>query len=315
MKKNGYKKNGFRILLFTLIACLLLGGTYIYSQFYDFTSHTFRELERGSKSNKREQMISPLKDNISILIIGEDTSETRENGDGTNARSDALLLATINKQDTIINLVSIPRDTRMYIPIKDKEDKIAHAHAFGGIEGTIDTVENFLDIPVDYYIKFNFDSFLSLVDTIGGIDVDVPVTFTEQDSQDKAGAIHLEKGHQHLSGEQALALTRTRKIDNDFFRGQRQQLVIEAIGKKVLSLNSIGKMNDILDEVGPHTSTNLSAKNILTIASTLMGKSIEFNKQQIKCNDEYINGIYYAIPDIENVKEISREINQVLQKK
>ncbi|WP_370458162.1 LCP family protein [Bacillus sp. AR18-7] len=131
------------------------------------------------------------------------------------------------------------------------------AHAFGGVDATIDTVENFLDIPIDYYVKFNFDSFLNLIDTIGGIDVDVPITFIEQDSQDQVDAIHVEKGYQHLNGEQALALARTRHIDNDFMRGKRQQLVIEAIGKKLLSMNSLSKFNSIIDKVSPHMS-NLS---------------------------------------------------------
>ncbi|EEL70682.1 Transcriptional regulator, LytR [Bacillus mycoides] len=299
----------------TLFFISLLGGTYIYSQFYNFSDKTYRELERGRKSMKREHKISPLKDNISILIMGEDNSETREGEYGKNARSDALMVATINKETAAINLLSIPRDTRVYIPIKAKEDKIAHAHAFGGIDSTIDTVEKFLDIPVDYYIKFNFDSFLSLIDTIGGIDVDVPVTFTEQDSQDQADAIHLEKGYQHLNGEQALALTRTRHIDNDFMRGQRQLLVIEAIGNKILTMNSLSKFNSILDTVSPHMSTNLSTTDMFSIAKTMMDHSPNINKRQIKCNDKYIDGIYYAQPDKESVQQISKDLKQELQKK
>ncbi|MCW9133939.1 LCP family protein [Bacillus paramycoides] len=315
MKKNSIYQNKIKLVLLTLLVFLIVGGTYMYSQFNKFNDKTYRELERGRKSMKRENKISPLKDNISILIIGEDNSATREGEYGKNARSDALMLATINKEDGSINLVSIPRDTRVYIPIKEKKDKIAHAHAFGGVDSTINTVENFLDIPVDYYLKFNFDSFLNLIDTIGGIDVDVPITFTEQDSQDQANAIHLEKGYQHLNSEQALALTRTRHIDSDFMRGQRQQLVIEAIGKKLLTINSLSKFNSILDKVSPHTSTNLTTSNILSIASTMMGKSVEINKQQIKCSDMYINGIYYAQPDTESVQQISRDLKQILHKK
>ncbi|MGA4466882.1 LCP family protein [Bacillus bombysepticus] len=313
MKKVGSAK--IRVILGILFFIFLLGGTYIYSQFYNFSDKTYRELERGRKSMKREHKISPLKDNISILIMGEDNSETREGEYGKNARSDALMIATINKETATINLLSIPRDTRVYIPIKAKEDKIAHAHAFGGIDSTIDTVEKFLDIPIDYYIKFNFDSFLSLIDTIGGIDVDVPVTFTEQDSQDQADAIHLEKGYQHLNGEQALALTRTRHIDNDFMRGQRQLLVIEAIGKKILTMNSLSKFNSILDKVSPHMSTNLSTTDMFSIAKTMMDHSPNINKMQIKCSDKYIDGIYYAQPDKKSVQQISKNLKQELQKK
>ncbi|AFQ15673.1 cell envelope-related transcriptional attenuator [Bacillus thuringiensis HD-771] len=287
----------------------------MYSKFHSFNDKTYHALERGHKSMKREHKISPLKDNISLLIMGEDNSETREGEYGKNARSDALMIATINKETSAINLLSIPRDTRVYIPIKEKEDKIAHAHAFGGIDSTIDTVEKFLNIPIDYYIKFNFDSFLSLIGTIGGIDVDVPVTFTEQDSKDQADAIHLEKGYQHLNGEQALALTRTRHIDNDFMRGQRQQLVIEAIGKKLLTMKSLSKFNSILDTVSPHMSTNLSTADMFSIAKTMMDHSPKINKKQIECTDKYIDGIYYAQPDLESVQQISKDLKQELQKK
>ncbi|MGD6985887.1 LCP family protein [Bacillus thuringiensis] len=315
MKKNWIYQNKIKVILGTLFFIFLLGAMYIYSQFNNFSDKTYSELARGSKSMKREHKISPLKDNISILIIGEDNSETREGEYGKNARSDALMVATINKETAAINLLSIPRDTRVYIPIKEKEDKIAHAHAFGGIDSTVDTVEKFLDIPVDYYIKFNFDSFLSLIDAIGGIDVDVPVTFTEQDSLDQADAIHLDKGYQHLNGEQALALTRTRHIDNDFMRGQRQLLVIEAIGNKILTMNSLSKLNRILDAVSPHMSTNLSTTDMFSVAKTMMSHSPNINKMQIKCNDSYIDGVYYAQPDKENVQQISKDLKQELQKK
>ena len=73
-------------------------------------------------------------------------------------------------------------------------------------------MERFLNVPVDYYVKFNFESFVQIVDSIGGIDIDVPVTFTEQDSKDQAGMIHLEKGYQHLNGEQALHLQERVKL-------------------------------------------------------------------------------------------------------
>ncbi|WP_459502562.1 LCP family protein [Bacillus sp. C1] len=314
MKKNWFYQNKIKVILGTLFIFLFLGGSYIYSQFNHFNNKTYHGLERGRKSVKRINDISPLKNNISILIMGEDNSETREGEYGEKARTDALLLATIDKSDSSVNLVSIPRDTKVYIPTKDKADKIAHAHAFGGIDSTVDTVEKFLDIPVDYYIKFNFDSFLNLIDIIGGIDVDVPVTFTEQDSKDTPDAIHLKKGYQHLNGEQALALVRTRHIDNDFMRGKRQQLVIEAIGKKLVNIKSLGKFEEILDQVSPHVATNLSTMDLLSIAGTMMGKPVTITKQQIKCNDNYTNGIYYAQPDPKSVREISQTLKQVLEK-
>ncbi len=197
-KKGRSKKK--RLLWFLLIPLLVValgvGGYsfHIYSKAKSVLSNAYSELGRGDKSSKREKAVKPMTDNISVLIMGVDESEIRDKNYGKATRTDALLLATINKNDKSVKLVSIPRDSRVYIKSRDKYDKITHAHVFGGVDSTIDTVENFLDVPVDYYVKFNFKSFIKIVDSLGGITVDVPVEFTEQNSKDEADAVHLKKG-------------------------------------------------------------------------------------------------------------------------
>ncbi|MGE6540765.1 LCP family protein [Bacillus luti] len=137
-------------------------------------------------------------------------------------------------------MVSIPRDTYTYLSGIQKMWEINEAHArrnieTGKIEGpvaTIRDVEKLLHVPINYFIKFNFNSFMKIVEDLNGIDVDVPVELTEEDSHGVADAIHLQKGKQSLNGEQAFALARTRHIDSDAMRGQRQQLVIEETHSK-----------------------------------------------------------------------------------
>lgn len=92
----------------------------------------------------------------------------------------------------------------------------------------MEAVEKLLQVPVDYFVKFNFNSFTKIIDGLDGIEVDVPVEFTEQNSKDEPDAIHLKKDYK-IKWEEALALARTRHIDSDAMRGQRQQLVMEAI--------------------------------------------------------------------------------------
>ena len=101
---------------------------------------------------------------------------------------------------------------------------------------TIETVEELFEIPVDYYVKMNFNAFIDVVDAIGGIDVEVPYDRTEKDENDKY-TIHLKKGLQHLDGKHALALARTRKLDTDVERGKRQQMILQAIMKEAVSVN------------------------------------------------------------------------------
>ncbi|MGG0240405.1 LCP family protein [Bacillus rhizoplanae] len=312
-KKMRSKKRGFLWFLTIPFLLLIIGGigysSFIYSKAKAVASNSYAEI---NKSSKRDKEVAPLKDNISILIMGVDESEQRKSQYGEAVRTDALLLATINKDDKSVKLVSIPRDSRVYIPSRKKLDKITHAHVFGGVESTRDTVERFLNVPVDYYVKFNFESFIKIVDSLGGIDIDVPVTFTEQDSKDQAGAIHLEKGYQHLNGEQALALARTRKIDSDAMRGQRQQLVIEAIAKKALSVKSITKLSSLLDAVDKNLKTNLTFDDMLAIAKNMAGTDLNIEKMQVQGTDKRINGIYYYQPNEQNVTEISKKLNEHL---
>ncbi|WP_243521725.1 LCP family protein [Bacillus pseudomycoides] len=312
-KKKRSKRKSVKWFILIPFLLLIFGGvgygSFLYNKAKAVVSDAYAQIE---KSTKRDKEVEPLKDNISVLIMGVDESDIRKGQYGETVRTDALLLATINKDDKSVKLVSIPRDSRVYIPSRKKMDKITHAHVFGGVESTRNTVERFLNVPVDYYVKFNFDSFVKIVDSLGGIDVDVPVTFTEQDSKDQAGMIHLEKGYQHLNGEQALALARTRKIDSDAMRGQRQQIVIEAIAKKAMSVQSISKLGSLLDAVDSNLKTNLTFDDMLSITKNMTGTDLQMEKIQVEGTDKRMGGIYYYIPNEKNVQDISKKLNEHL---
>ncbi len=242
--------------------------------------------------------------------MGVDDSEARDLGGAT--RTDALLLATFNIKQKTVKMVSIPRDSLVYIPVEEKKDKITHAHAFGGTEGTIETVEELFDIPVDYYAKLNFDAFIDVVDALNGIKVDVPVTFTEQDSKDIADAIHLTEGIQKLNGEEALALARTRKIDNDIERGKRQQLVLRAIMDKAVSVGSITKYGDVMESMGDNITTNMDFGEILSLFN-YVSKGIQIDSLALEGEDATIDGTYYYQLDDTSVSEVAETLNDHLE--
>ena len=199
---------------------------------------------------------NPKNENISILFMGVDDSSSRNYNE--SARTDALVLATFNEKDKSIKMTSIPRDSYVYQPLRDTYDKITHAHAYDGVKGTLETVENLFEIDVDYYVKMNFYAFIDVVDALGGIEYDVPFNISEKDTEDNNNAVFIKKGLNQLSGEQALALARTRKYDNDFERGKRQQEILMAIMKKSISAGSISKYGDIIDAVGDNMKTNIT---------------------------------------------------------
>lgn len=300
-RTNKRRRKKGRLLLFILISLLFVGtvsySSYLYMKVKAVTDHSYEDLQRGSVSEQREKAVEPLSGNLSLLIMGVDESNERYKEYGDAIRTDALLLATINKHDKSVKLLSIPRDCYVYISSRQKKDKIAHAHVFGGVDSTIQTVEQFLNVPVDYYVKFNFKSFTKIVDALGGIDLQVPVNVTEQNSLDQANAITLQKGQHHLNGEQALALARTRHIDSDYMRGRRQQIVFEAIAKKAQSVETLGKLGTILEAIGSDVKTNLTLDDMIKIANNMVTSPLHIEKLQVKGEDQYIQGIYYYVPN------------------
>ncbi|OPD57075.1 LCP family protein [Bacillus anthracis] len=293
--KKSKKKT--KIIISVILFFLIVGGGYTWFLVNKASSavrNAAHDLARGDKSDLRDKAVKPITNNVSVLVMGVDESDVRGKEYGEAIRTDALLLATFNKDSKSVKLLSIPRDTYTYIPVEKKKDKITHAHAYGstkngkdgGPQASIDAVEKLLNVPVDYFVKFNFKSFMKIVDDLGGIEVDVPVEFTEQDSNDTADAIHLKKGVQKLNSEEALALARTRHIDSDAMRGQRQQLVIEAILKKLTSVGSVTKVGNIIDDINGQFVTNLTFDDMLSFYKYGADSSIE--KLQIQGDDCYM---------------------------
>ncbi|HDR4562045.1 LCP family protein [Bacillus cereus] len=326
--KKSKKKT--KIIISVILFFLIIGGGYTWFLVNKASSavrNAAHDLARGDKSNLRDKAVKPITNNVSVLIMGVDESDVRGKEYGEAIRTDALLLATFNKDSKTVKLLSIPRDTYTYIPVEKKKDKITHAHAYGstkngkdgGPQASIDAVEKLLNVPVDYFVKFNFKSFMKIVDDLGGIEVDVPVEFTEQDSNDNADAIHLKKGVQKLNSEEALALARTRHIDSDAMRGQRQQLVIEAILKKLTSVGSVTKVGNIIDDIDGQFVTNLTFDDMLSFYK--YGSDSEIEKLQIQGEDCYMakgddtcsqsaggGRTYYYNPDKKELANVTNEL-------
>lgn len=318
-KKNKHKRR--KIILFSImlpimaiILVISVYATYLYSKGENALDKAFSSIRNGKGSSLRTKEIDPAKDNMSFLIIGVDDSDVRK-FEG-NSRSDALIYGTLNVKTHDLTLLSIPRDSYVLVPGTDNSSeqwtKITHAHAYGGPELSVQTVENTLQLPVDHYIRFNFDSFLDIVDNLGGIDINVPVTFTEQDSNDKAGAITLKKGQQTLNGEEALALARTRHIDNDIERGKRQQLVIEAIIKKAIKTTSITTYPKLIETIGDNMKTDLSKDTIASLAQYALTKGVNVKTKTLAGNDSTIDGTYYYQLDEEALHVTANELAKEL---
>jgi len=275
-------------------------GAFLYSKAQSVIDDSYKPLDR--QSDKRDKQVNPDVDNISVLFVGIDDSEARNFESAS--RTDALMLATLNEKDKSIKLLSIPRDSLVYIPSKGYEDKINHAYGKGGITSTIETVEELLDVPVDYYVQMNFEAFIDVVDALDGIEVEVPFELREKDSTDRNGAVYLKPGLQTLDGEEALALARTRKLDNDIERGKRQQEILKSIMKKAASAKSITKYSDVMEAVGDNMQTDLSFSEMKALIDyATAGSSLDVETMSLLGADATIDGVYYYQLDEEALQQ------------
>ncbi|MEW9676227.1 LCP family protein [Lentibacillus sp. L22] len=292
-KRKLRKKVVFILVPFLLVFIgVATYGTYLYMKAGSVFSESFQDDGR-EKSSLRETKVDPSIDNVSVLIMGVDASDVRDNKDSNNSRTDTLMLATLNKDDKSVKLLSIPRDSFVYIPEAGFQSKINAAHAYGGPKSTIETVENLLNIPVDYYVKVNFEAFIDVVNAVDGVDVNVPYEMYEQDSKDKANKIHLLPGKQKLNGEEALAFARTRKQDNDIERGKRQQEVIKAIMNRAISMNSILKYDDVIEAVGKNMTTNMTFDEMKSFISYGTSKDLDIESLTLEGQDYQPANVYY----------------------
>lgn len=259
-------------ILIPLFSIILFGAIYaahLFATIENEIDASYVEIERPEPVEK----VNPIDEPVSFLFLGIDNDEGRQL---ESTRADSIIYATLNPHTHEMNMLSIPRDT--YVPIMRngavvRWDRINAAYAVGEESVMVQTIEEWLDVPVHYYATFNFNAFLEIIDELGGIEMDVPVTITEMDSNDRSGAIYLEEGLQNLDGEQALALARTRKLDDDVARGHRQQQIIEAIIQKALGFQSIPKYTSMAETVGSNMRTNMRMRDMSAVAQTGLNQS------------------------------------------
>ena len=269
------------------------GYTSMFSSIEKFTniSTETKVITSKDKKVKKDEVVSTKKltEPFSILLMGVD-SEKDGLDSSVASNGDSLIVVTFNPSTSNITMLSIPRDS--YVPImcfKDHyENKITHA-AWNGTDCMIDTIENFLNVPIDYYVKINFKGVVGLVDALGGITANVPVDMCVGNS-DRKIPICLKKGVQHLNGEQALVLSRDRnsQAGGDLDREQNQQAVIKAILDKVKNIRNIDQITDILNSISRNIDTNFSTDQILSFYN--IGKELLLTSGDFKINSLLLQG-------------------------
>jgi len=307
MRSGKGKRKGkwLKITGIILLVMLIAGGAYAYTVYNSFKNavETMHQPIKREKSEKRQEPVTfKEKDPFSVLMLGVDERQ------GDKGRSDTIIVLAVNPNNNSVKMLSIPRDTRTEIIGKGKEDKINHAYAFGGVPMSMDTVENFLDIPIDYYMQVNMEGFKDIVDAVGGIKVNNDLDFTQD-------GFHFTKGELNLNGEQALSYTRMRYEDprGDFGRQTRQRQIIEGVIQEGLSVSSMTNFSEIFAALGKNVKTNLTFDQLMDIQKNYKEAGKNIQQMEIQEQGTKIDKIYYGLVSPEEKQRVQNELKAQLE--
>ncbi|WP_394218421.1 LCP family protein [Halobacillus trueperi] len=316
------KKKRLRLLaaLLFLISLIAGGGFYYVTQVY---TAAYDDLDRGEKSDLREEAVDAQEDPISILLMGVEDYST----DGRAGRADTQIVLTLDPDTDKMTMTSIPRDTLVDIPASKVRQKYAGSHkinaaytlgevtGYGAEKLTVETVEDLLDIPIDKYATVNFDGFIEVVDLLGGVTIDVKEGFWERSSLDYYKKIEFEEGPMKMNGEEALAFVRMRKrnVAVTYTRDERQRQFLKASIDEALSPGTLFKINEMKDVVGENVSTNLTPGEMLSLRKAFSSDQTSVETMEIEGENKRLNdGLYYFVPDEESLDQTKNTLKKSL---
>lgn len=305
--KNMSKGKKIFLIIFGIVAVLVIGivgvGAKLYMDLSGSIQKTYESVERDQDNEARKTPLDLDKQEaFTVLLLGIDTGDLGRTDQG---RSDALMVATVNPNDGQTTVVSIPRDTYVEIVGRGTDDKINHAYAFGGAAMSMDTVQKYLDIPIDHYVAMNMAGIKELVDAVGGIDVNNDLKFEKDDYTFDIGKIHLD-------GDQALSYTRMRYDDpsGDYGRQGRQRNIVAAVAKKALSLEGVTQYQQVLNAMEGNMKTDMDFSTMQKIALDYRNAFGKIEQVQMQGDGFMQDGISYqrvSEDELARVQKILKE--------
>ena len=262
-----------------------------------------KELAYRDIPNYNDNAVKTADGEYLILLVGVD----KNGDDDTNTdftRTDTIMLLKADTKTGKMDLMSIPRDSR--IKIRDKFDKVNHAHAFGGIELTMQTLRSFLGLDIDYYVQINYQALINIVDALGGVDYDVPEGITI----DK-GKVQIKPGPNHLDGNEVMWYLRTRNIYNngDIGRVNTQQGFVKAMVDEIVKKSKNMNIMTFISNYLKYVKTNLPMTAIMDLAGNINSfSSDKMDTHIVPGMEQTIDATSYYIPDFEKTWKIVDEV-------
>lgn len=274
-----------------------------------FSLHSALVSMNGNNGSTATSARIAAKKPISILVLGVDQGLEGRNDKGN---SDTIILVTVNPTTKKATMTSIPRDTLTEILGETSNTsyymfKVNSAYQFGGSSGSVKTVSAMLNVPINYYVEVNMKALESLVNALGGVDVNVPFSFSYDWCDFK-------KGKQHLDGRHAIAYARMRYDDprGDYGRQLRQRQILQAVVKKGLSVNGLVNYQKLLKVFAKYVKTNLTFGDMTSLAINYRSAASNISSGYIQGHDATISGTSLQIASTEELQKWSNKLRKSL---
>ena len=273
MRKKKKMNKGLKIFLIILLVLVIFilglgvaGYTFVNGKIGKMQKENIDTTAVGINEETKQE----LKGYRNIALLGIDS---RADDYGLGNRSDCMMIASINQETNEIKLISVYRDTYVYVMENGTKrlDKITHAYSYGGAQNTLKSLNEAMDLNITEFVTVNFDAVIAAVDSLGGVYIDIDeseikyvndyIDATSESSRVKSSHI-THSGRQKLDGVQAVSYTRVRyTTGGDYKRTERMRTVVEAMLSKAKTLN-VGQLNSFADTILPKIRTNISTSEI-----------------------------------------------------
>ena len=273
MRKKKKMNKGLKIFLIILLVLVIIivglgvaGYTFINGKIGKMQKEDIDTTAVGINEETKQE----LKGYRNIALLGIDS---RADDYGLGNRSDCMMIASINQETNEIKLISVYRDTYVYVTENGTKrlDKITHAYSYGGAQNTLKSLNEAMDLNITEFVTVNFDAVIAAVDSLSGVYIDIDeseikyvndyIDATSESSGVKSSHI-THSGRQKLDGVQAVSYTRVRyTAGGDYKRTERMRTVVEAMLSKAKTLG-VGQLNSFADTILPKIRTNISSSEI-----------------------------------------------------
>ncbi|WP_029267767.1 LCP family glycopolymer transferase [Virgibacillus alimentarius] len=287
-------KKNWLVIIFIIVFLFLLGsGVYASVVYYNakntINNKIYSPVEAINPNDSKNKIKAAGA--LNILLMGVKKEDGKES-------TDVMMILSLEPEKDTMRLISVPRSTRTQIADGNINDRVSNAYMYNGVEGSVSTMENFLEVDIDYYVSMNMTGFEEFIDELGGITV-------ENDMEWNDGTYSFKEGLIDLDGDKASHFVRDREEDpnQNFGRTKRQRKVVQGVISRGARVGTVPKVNKLIHTLGRNMAANLDFDDIKKLLTKYKNTRKNIINYYIEGNETYIDGeSYLIVPEDERQK-------------